>query len=74
MLSDQHAGWGVKIGLFFGGISLLYYIPTYFLYPETKNRTYAQLDELYERGVPARHFGRTKTSIETEDENAEAGA
>lgn len=34
MLSDQHAGWGVKIGFFFGALSALYWIPTYFLYPE----------------------------------------
>jgi len=61
MLSDQGAGWGQKIGLFFGSITYLYLIPIVFFYPETKNRTYEELDELFERGIPAWEFEKTKT-------------
>ena len=82
MLSDQYAGWGSKIGLFFGGIAALFWIPCYFLYPEvslsvpfaseptvliryqTKGRTYAELDELYARGVSPRKFAITKTAVQ----------
>jgi hypothetical protein len=62
MLSNQNAGWGQKIGLFFGGISVVYLIPVVFLYPETKGRTYQELDELFERGVKAWNFASTETS------------
>ncbi|KAM0335047.1 hypothetical protein ACHAQA_000081 [Verticillium albo-atrum] len=62
MLSNQYAGWGQKTGLFFGGATLLYLIPCVLLYPETKGRTYAELDELFQRGVPAWRFQSTRTS------------
>ncbi|EEU37366.1 uncharacterized protein NECHADRAFT_86296 [Fusarium vanettenii 77-13-4] len=62
MLSNQNAGWGQKIGLFFGGITVVYLIPTIFLFPETKGRTYEELDELFERGVPAWKFATTETA------------
>ncbi|KAJ4024661.1 hypothetical protein NW752_003221 [Fusarium irregulare] len=62
MLSNQNAGWGQKIGLFFGGITLVYLIPCILMFPETKGRTYHELDELFERRVPAWKFASTKTS------------
>ncbi|KAH6876392.1 general substrate transporter [Thelonectria olida] len=68
MLSNQNAGWGQKIGLFFGGITLLYLIPVVLLFPETKGRTYHELDELFERRVPAWRFASTKTSHQSEVE------
>ncbi|RSH94186.1 hypothetical protein EHS25_003989 [Saitozyma podzolica] len=69
MLSDQYAGWGAKIGFFFGGLSIAYWLACYTSFPETKNRTYAELDELFERGIPPRLFHKTKTLTE---ENASA--
>lgn len=62
MLSNQNAGWGQKIGLFFGGITLVYLIPCILMFPETKGRTYHELDELFERRVSAWNFASTKTS------------
>ena len=59
LLSAQQAGWGQKIGLFFGGLAILWWIPLYFLFPETKGRTFTEIDELYERGVSPRHFAKT---------------
>jgi hypothetical protein len=73
MLSNQNAGWGQKTGLFFAGTCGLYLIPCIFLFPETKNRTYAELDELYERGIPAWKFATTKTAYNTEVEHQERG-
>ncbi|RFN47645.1 maltose permease mal31 [Fusarium flagelliforme] len=66
MLSNQNAGWGQKIGLFFGGITLVYLIPCILTFPETKGRTYHELDELFERRVPAWKFASTKTSHQEE--------
>jgi len=34
MLSPQKAGWGAKIGLFFGGLTTIWFIPVYLYYPE----------------------------------------
>ena len=64
LLSDQDAGWGDKIGLLLAGLSLACILPVYFLYPETKVRTYAEIDELYESGIPPRKFAETKTTAQ----------
>ncbi|KAK7424418.1 hypothetical protein QQX98_000383 [Neonectria punicea] len=66
MLSNQYAGWGQKIGLFFGGITLLYLIPCVLLFPETKGSTYHELDELFDRRIPAWRFASAKTSHQEE--------
>lgn len=70
MLSNQYAGWGTKIGFFFAGITGLMLIPVVLYYPETKGRTYAEIDELYERGIPAWRFNTTKTHAQEEIEAA----
>lgn len=73
MLSNQNAGWGQKTGLFFAGTTAVYLIPCFFLFPETKGRTYAELDELFERGVPAWKFATTKTTHNAEVEHQAEG-
>ncbi|KAL6354046.1 hypothetical protein LRP88_12598 [Fusarium phalaenopsidis] len=72
MLSNQGAGWGQKIGLFFGGITLVYLIPCVLMFPETKGRTYHELDELFEQHIPAWRFASTKTSHQLELESKAA--
>jgi hypothetical protein len=74
MLSNQYAGWGTKIGFFFSGITVLFLVPVIWFYPETKGRTYAEIDELYERRIPAWRFASTKTRAEEAMENSAAGA
>lgn len=70
MLSNQNAGWGQKTGLFFAGTTAVYLIPCFLLFPETKERTYGELDELFERGISAWKFASTKTahSVEVEQQ------
>uniref|UniRef100_A0A8H7K3Z6 Major facilitator superfamily (MFS) profile domain-containing protein n=1 Tax=Bionectria ochroleuca TaxID=29856 RepID=A0A8H7K3Z6_BIOOC len=68
MLSNQYAGWGQKTGLFFAGLTVIYLIPVIFWFPETKGRTYTELDELFERRVPAWRFASTKTAHQAEVE------
>ena len=36
----------------------------YFFMPEFKNRSYAELDELFTRRIPARKFKTTKTAVQ----------
>lgn len=58
--------WGAKSGFFYGGIMGLGLIWTYFRLPETKNRTFAEVDILFKNKVKARHFSRTKVDLATE--------
>jgi SP family general alpha glucoside:H+ symporter-like MFS transporter len=53
---DQANGRG-KIGFFFGGLSLLSLVWAWFRVPETKGRTYEELDVMFARGVKTREFG-----------------
>lgn len=88
MLDPQYAGWGTKIGFLFGGLSILFWIPCYFLFPEvsdiftrssrsadetqSKGRTYTELDRLYASGIPVRHFAKEK--LDTQEGAAVIGA
>ena len=41
MISAQKAGWGAKTGLFFGGLTALWFIPIYFFYPEVRRAMFS---------------------------------
>ncbi|OKL57189.1 hypothetical protein UA08_07333 [Talaromyces atroroseus] len=54
---DQDQGnWKGKLGFLFAGIALLCTIWCYFCLPETKDRTFEELDILFEQGVSSREF------------------
>ena len=40
----------------------------FFFVPETKGRTYQELDELFEKKTPTRKFAQTKTARDLENE------
>jgi SP family general alpha glucoside:H+ symporter-like MFS transporter len=52
---DQANGRG-KIGFFFGGLSMVSLGWAWWRVPETKGRTYEELDVLFARGVGTREF------------------
>ena len=52
-------GWGAKSGFFWGVSSVLGVLITYFILPETKDRTTAEIDLLFEKKVSARKFAKT---------------
>jgi len=57
-----------KIGYYFGATTFVGFLGTWFLLPETLNRTPAELDKLYEKKVPVRKFHDTKfDEFEMED-------
>lgn len=60
MLNPTAWNWGAKAGFFWAGTCALCMVWTYFRLPEPKGRTYAELDILFERGVSARDFSKTK--------------
>jgi SP family general alpha glucoside:H+ symporter-like MFS transporter len=59
MLNPSAWNWGAKIGYFWAGSCLLCFLWAFFRLPEPKGRTYAELDLLFEQGVPARRFSAT---------------
>ena len=73
MLNPTAWNWGSKAGFFWGSFCVVATIWTWFRLPEGKNRTYAELDVLFEKRVPARKFKNYKTTVQTQNEVA-AGA
>lgn len=59
MLGVNAWNWGAKTGLFWGGFCVLILIWSFFRLPETKDRTYGELDLLFEHKVNARNFAAT---------------
>jgi hypothetical protein len=45
------------------GLCFLSIIYTYFRMPEPKDRSFAELDLLFEKGIPARKFAQTKVNV-----------
>lgn len=56
MINPDQADMQGKLGFFFGGLGLLCYAWAYVRMPETRGRTYEELDLLFDKGVPARQF------------------
>lgn len=63
MLNPTAWNWKAKTGLFWGGLAFLSSIWCWFELPETKGRTFAELDLLFEQGVPARKFKTTSAEV-----------
>lgn len=61
-LSSAQSGWnwGARAAFFWAGTCLLSCVWVYLRLPEPRGRTYAELDLLFEQGVPARKFATTK--------------
>ena len=49
-----------KLGFFFGGLAFLCFGWAWFRVPETKGRTYEELDIMFEKGVKTREFKNYK--------------
>ena len=55
-INPDQLNWGPKYGYIWGASNLILGIWVYLFMPETRNRSLEQLDELFEKGVPARKF------------------
>jgi len=62
MLNASAANWRGKTGFFFGGISAIAVVWCYWRLPETKGRTFEELDYMFEARVPPRKFNHYKIS------------
>ncbi|CAI7619438.1 unnamed protein product [Penicillium crustosum] len=58
-MSPLEANWGGKIGFLFGGLSVGVIAWAFMCLPETKGRTFEELDILFERKTPAWRFDST---------------
>jgi MFS transporter, SP family, general alpha glucoside:H+ symporter len=60
MLNPSAWNWGAKSGFFWAVSCFLCFVWTYFRLPEPKDRTYGELDVLFEQKVSARKFKSTE--------------
>ena len=60
LINPDQANLRGKLGFFFGGLASLCLIWSYFRVPETKGRTFEELDIMFERGVRTRKFDSYK--------------
>jgi SP family general alpha glucoside:H+ symporter-like MFS transporter len=58
MLNPTAGDWKGKTGFFWGGCAFVYFVWTWFRLPETKSRTYEELDVLFAQRVKARDFSK----------------
>lgn len=66
MVQKTSWNWGARSGFFFGGLMAIAFVWAYFRLPETKNRTFAEVDILFKNRVKARDFSKTKVDLATE--------
>jgi MFS transporter, SP family, general alpha glucoside:H+ symporter len=63
MLNPSAWNWGAKAGFFWAGACMLSLVFTFFCIPEPKDRTYAELNILFQRRVSARRFADTAVNL-----------
>ncbi|KAF5025867.1 hypothetical protein F66182_2049 [Fusarium sp. NRRL 66182] len=54
--TDDAWNWGAKTGMFYFGLCFIWAIWIFFFLPETKNRSFADLDYLFQKKTNARKF------------------
>ncbi|KAK1926007.1 general substrate transporter [Papiliotrema laurentii] len=60
MVNDTAWNWGAKTAWFYAGTNALCLIWCWFRLPETKDRSFGELDLLFENRIPARKFKHTR--------------
>ncbi|KAJ5875247.1 uncharacterized protein N7473_012594 [Penicillium subrubescens] len=64
LFNPDEANLGAKVSFIFGGLCVICLVYLWFFQPETTGRTYAELDEMFIKEVPARKFKTYKTDAE----------
>ncbi|GKU02011.1 maltose permease mal31 [Fusarium langsethiae] len=68
MLNPTAGNWRGKTGFFWGGCSFFFFIWTFFRLPETKSKTFEELDILFAHRVKTREFSKYKVDAYAEDD------
>ncbi|KAF4451443.1 mfs alpha-glucoside [Fusarium albosuccineum] len=66
MIQRASWNWGAKSGFFYGGWMAVGLLWAFFRLPETKNRTFGEIDILFKNKVKARDFSKAKVDLATE--------
>ncbi|KAH7374725.1 alpha-glucosides permease MPH2/3 [Plectosphaerella cucumerina] len=61
--ADDAWGWGMLAGWFYFGCCVIYAVWLWFKLPETKNRSFAELEYLFQKKVPARKFAKHPVDV-----------
>lgn len=64
LTSADAANLGAKTYLVFAGCMACILVFVYFFMPETKGRTFAEIDEMYDAGIPMRKWRKYQTTTE----------
>ncbi|KAL2860037.1 general substrate transporter [Aspergillus pseudodeflectus] len=64
LFNPDRANLGGKLGFVFGGLCFPSIAFIWWYQPETRGRSYEELDEMFVKKVPARKFGAYKTEVE----------
>lgn len=67
LFNPDKANLGGKLGFIFGGLCFPCIAFIWWYQPETRHRSYEELDEMFMKRVPARHFKSYKTDAQTMD-------
>ena len=67
MINPDQANLRGKVGFFFGGLALLSLVWSFFRVPETRGRTYEELNIMFQRKLPTRQFGTYRLMDELDD-------
>ncbi|KAF2633399.1 alpha-glucosides permease MPH2/3 [Macroventuria anomochaeta] len=67
MLNADEANLGGKCGYVWAGTGFVCFVLAYFFLPEMKNRSYREIDILFNRKVPARQWTKTAVDIEADE-------
>lgn len=70
MFNPNEANLGGKVGFVFGGLSFFCIAFLWWYQPETRGRSYEELDEMFIKKVPAREFKTYHTEAESQGEHA----
>ncbi|PVI04244.1 sugar transporter [Periconia macrospinosa] len=70
MLNPTAGNWKGKTGFFWGACAAVFFVWTFFRLPETKGRTFEELDILFANRVPAREFDKYRIDAYAEGEGA----
>lgn len=68
LFNPDKANLGARVAFIFGGLAVLSMVFLWFCLPETANRTYEELDEMFINKVPARKFKGYKPDVQANGE------
>ena len=63
LFNPDKANLGARVTFIFGGLSVLSLVYLWFYQPETANRSFQELDEMFVKKVPARKFKGYQTEV-----------